>query len=159
MITTTEVRVAVGTELPGASTVSAEQRLTRRVCGSAHPSGLGVDFVVQPDGSVCGTWRPVDRFESYVGVLHGGITATLLDSAMNHVLTVREVIALTGELTVRFRRVVRTDAPVEVRAWLERSHGALMHLAGELYQDGVRCARATARFMRVGSPPAPGTKG
>lgn len=124
-------------------------RLTRRASGSGHPSGRGVDFAVEPGGEVRGTWRPLEKFESYVGVLHGGVTATLLDSAMNQVLTVRGIVALTGELNVRFRRVVRTEAPVEVRAWLERTHGTLMHLAAELWQDGVRCARGTARFMRV----------
>ncbi|MBE2215755.1 MAG: PaaI family thioesterase [Opitutaceae bacterium] len=155
MRTNREARVAADTERTADAPPRAAGGLTRRLSGSTHPSGLGVDFTVESDGAVRGTWRPLDRFESYVGVLHGGVTATLLDSAMNHVLTVRGIIALTGELNVRFRRVVRTDAPVEVRAWLERAHGALMHLAAELCQDGVRCARGTARFMRVSDTARP----
>jgi tRNA (Thr-GGU) A37 N-methylase len=45
-------------------------------CGAAHASGLGLDFVVLADGSVQGAWQPRSEFQSYDGIVHGGVIAT-----------------------------------------------------------------------------------
>ena len=47
-------------------------------CSKANPHGLGLEFAEDGAGVVC-RWRPDVRFQSWDGVLHGGITATILD--------------------------------------------------------------------------------
>jgi acyl-coenzyme A thioesterase PaaI-like protein len=45
------------------------------------------------------TTRPITGIK-YTGLLHGGMTSTLLDAAMTHCLFMQGVQALTAELTV-----------------------------------------------------------
>ncbi len=47
-------------------------------CGPSNPAGLKLVF--EDDGDTLFTlWEPSDRYQGYPGILHGGITATLLD--------------------------------------------------------------------------------
>lgn len=140
-------------------TVAAEARrraLQARVhrrchaCGPAAAGGLGVAYSAEPDGGVRAEWRSRAGDQGYDGVLHGGISATLLDGAMVHVLFAHDVVARTAELKLRYRQPVRVGHPVGLRAWLRRSYGPLYLLAAELRQDGRLCVTAEGRFMAVG---------
>jgi uncharacterized protein (TIGR00369 family) len=117
------------------------------VCGEDAPGGLGLQFHVRPDGRVEGTWRSPPAFQSYDGILHGGLIATLLDAAMVQALFARGVVARTAELRVRYRQPVRIGEPVTVTAHLIRFYDALYCLAGEVRQQAGVCAAAEAKFM------------
>lgn len=70
---------------------------------------------------MAGSWRstyPIGpEFEGFQGFVHGGISATLLDEAMSAFCTrVLEIRAVTGEITVRFRRPVPIESEITVRA-------------------------------------------
>lgn len=117
------------------------------VCSTANPVGLGQDFALQPDGSVEGIFAASDLFEGYSGLLHGGVTAALLDGAMTNCLFARGVRALTAELTVRYRRPVALAGRIAVRAWLTESHGRLQLLRAELRQDDRVKATARGKFV------------
>lgn len=122
-------------------------------CRPARTGGLGLTFTVQPDGAVSADWTCPPGSESYPGILHGGLIATALDSAMVHALFARNIIARTGELRLRYHRSVRAPAPMTLRAWLRDSRPPLFVLEAECRQDGALCAHATAKFMQ--SPPSP----
>lgn len=105
--------------------------------------GLAIEFVLQPDGGVEGSFGGSDILEGYPGLLHGGIIAALLDGAMTNCLFAQEVQALTAELTVRYRHPVTSHRRMIVRAVRVESHGVLHLIRAELMQDG--CVKATAR--------------
>jgi acyl-coenzyme A thioesterase PaaI-like protein len=111
--------------------------------------GLGLSFALRDDGSVAAEWLCPAGGESYAGIVHGGVLATALDSAMVHCLFARDIVARTGELTVRYRRSVRSGAPVTVTACLRESFAPLHYLEAEIRQDGSVCAQARAKFMAV----------
>ena len=117
------------------------------VCSSANPMGLNQEFAVQPDGSVEGTFVGSDVFEGYAGLLHGGVTAALLDGAMTNCLFARGVQALTAELTVRYRDPVAADGPITTRARLVESRGRLHLMRAELWQEGRVKATALGKFI------------
>jgi uncharacterized protein (TIGR00369 family) len=118
-------------------------------CGIGHPHGLQLGFIVSQDGRVQACF-PCDRcFEGYAGCLHGGIIATLLDSAMTNCMFAHGLAGFTGELKVRFHQPVRTGKPARVCAWLERSSRRLHALRAEVEQDGAIKAVATARFLAI----------
>jgi uncharacterized protein (TIGR00369 family) len=73
------------------------------VCGSRdnNPDTVNLMFSEHPDGS-CADYTADHRHQGYTGLLHGGMTSTLLDAAMTHCLFMQGVQALTAELTVRF---------------------------------------------------------
>lgn len=116
---------------------------------SVVQGGLGLCFHVRADGAVVSDWCCATSSESYEGIVHGGLQATALDSAMVHALFARGIVARTGELTVRYRKSVLSGRPAQVSAWLKESHGPLHKLEGAIHQDGELCAQAWSKFMIV----------
>ncbi len=55
-------------------------------CGVRNHSGLNLHFDVGADGVATAVWLPSPAFQSYPDRAHGGVIATLLDSAIVHVL-------------------------------------------------------------------------
>ncbi len=143
---------------PGASTeqLAALRHQTHAwcvVCGADNPLGLKIDFSLHPDGSVEGRFAGGHVFQSYDGVLHGGMIAALLDGAMTNCLFAHGRTAVTGELNVRYRKSVASGEPVVMRAWLEQSNLGLYQLRAELTQNGCVKAVASAKFMaKPGQP-------
>lgn len=90
------------------------------VCSSRdnNPDTVNLMFSEHPDGSVCADYTANHRHQGYTGLLHGGMTGTLLDAAMTHCLFMQGVQALTAELTVRFISPVCTGDKLMVCARL-----------------------------------------
>ena len=107
------------------------------VCSHTHPMGLGQEFVLQPDGSVESTFAGSEVFEGYSGLLHGGVTAALLDGAMTNCLFAHGVEGLTAELTVRYRDPVTACGTMTARACLAESWPPCLRRP-RLLQDGSR---------------------
>lgn len=116
-------------------------------CSQPTPDGLGLRFALRPDGDVAAEWDCPNRYQSYDGMLHGGITATLLDAAMAQALFAVGVVAYTADLHVRYRHPVRIGCPVIVHARRLAQTGPLYRLAAEIRQGGLVCATADAKFM------------
>jgi len=129
----------------------AQQHATCFACRPADKGGLGLGlaFTVQTDGSVSAAWTCPPGGESYAGIVHGGLLATALDSAMVHALFARGVVARTGELTVRYRQSVRTSGAMTVTARLRSAYPPLHHVEAEIHQAGMLCARARGKFMAI----------
>jgi acyl-coenzyme A thioesterase PaaI-like protein len=87
--------------------------------------------------------------EGYVGHLHGGLIAALLDGAMTNCLFSHGIRAVTGELVVRMIHPLRPDTTTMVRGWLERRLSPLYLLQAELRQDGHIAAKGRAKFMQT----------
>ncbi len=122
------------------------------VCGAHNPRGLGLSFQAVSDGSVEAVFPGRRVLEGYAATLHGGIICSLLDGAMTSCLAAHGHLALTAELTVRFRRPVAAERPAMIRAWIENSGHQLHHVAADLRQDGRIMASATAKFMEPEPP-------
>lgn len=117
-------------------------------CFACSDKGLGLDFTCHEDGTVGATWMPYPCFQSYPGVLHGGIAATLLDCAMVHALFARGIAAVTGEIRVRFHESIDIVNPVQVTAHVSQAHGPLWILEATIVQEGRRKASGSAKFIR-----------
>ncbi len=119
------------------------------LCGADHPQGLRLAFNMCADGHVEAPF-PCDRlYQGYTGVLHGGVIAALLDSAMTNCLFAHGRVAVTGTLSVRFVKPVLVSRPAVVSARLEEALPPLFHMEAELRQNGDLLAKATAKFMEV----------
>ena len=129
------------------------------VCGSSenNPDSLELVFSQHPDGSVSAPFVVRPKHQGYTGLLHGGMTSTLLDAAMTHCLFMQGVKALTAELTVRFMAPIRLGQTLTVcarllgqrrgiyqlEAWLMSG----LHIAGQQMAAEQRLARASAKFI------------
>jgi uncharacterized protein (TIGR00369 family) len=108
---------------------------------------MRLTFAASDDGNVQAKFDCGSAFEGYTGMLHGGVVASLMDGAMINCLFARGILAVTAELTVRFRHPVVTGTPATVRAWIERSSGPRHLLKAEIKQSTQLKATAVGKFM------------
>jgi len=116
-------------------------------CGSNNGTGLRLKFYKQEDGTVFGNFFGHPKFEGYSGIIHGGIIATLLDSAMTHCLLMKDVPALTGRLSIKYSTPIRTGTVVKLEARIVDQLHEMFILEGRASVDGNRVASAEAKYM------------
>jgi uncharacterized protein (TIGR00369 family) len=116
------------------------------VCGRAAECGLGVRFSLR-DGVVEARFECKPHFQGYAGILHGGVSSSLLDGAMTNCLFAHGIVALTAEMTVRFRDPIALDAPLVVRAYITRSQIPMHVVEAQIIQNGQVKAKATGMFV------------
>ena len=115
-------------------------------CGSNDGMGLGLKFYKHEDGAVFGTFLADPKYEGYSGIIHGGIIATLLDSAMTHCLLMKDIPALTGRLSIKYSTPIRTGTVVKLEARIVDQFHEMFILEGKASVDGKRVASAEARY-------------
>jgi acyl-coenzyme A thioesterase PaaI-like protein len=118
-------------------------------CGENNPAGLRLKFEKQPDGSVKAAAFCAKALAGYDGLLHGGVAALMLDSAMANCLFSAGVTALTAEITVKYKATVNIGRAVTLTARLKTDHDPLFIVSSELLQDGLEKVSAEAKFMRT----------
>ncbi len=117
-------------------------------CGRNNQYGLKLRFFRQEDGSVTGASFCRKELAGYDGLLHGGVAAMMLDSAMSNCLFAAGVTALTAEMSVKYRAPVKLGRAVSLKAWIASDLDPLYIVKSELAQDGGLKVSAEAKFMR-----------
>ena len=124
-------------------------------CGIGQGGGLRLHFEVGADGLARAIWVPEAVFRSYPDRVHGGVVATLLDSAMVHALFARGAAGVTAELTIRYRHPVLLAGEVEVRGWVDGERHGIFLCGAEARQGGRLAVRAAAKFVAMDPLPNP----
>ncbi len=119
------------------------------LCGTENPWSLGLAFEPDGAGGVHADILPDTRLQGYNGMLHGGVAAALLDSAMTHCLFHRGIRAVTGELRVRYPHPVPMKHKLSLQAHVTEATPPLYRLKAELATDGEVRVWAQATFCRV----------
>lgn len=118
------------------------------MCGAANAWGLPLSFDVERPGAVRTCLTCPESLQSYPGTLHGGAISALLDAAMTNALFSMGVVAVTGELNVRFIAPARPNEPAIVRASVDdASFPPLYRVRSELEQGGRVVARGSGKFV------------
>jgi uncharacterized protein (TIGR00369 family) len=121
------------------------------VCGSRNPGGLNLRFF--SDGRIVQTrFVPRPEHDGFVGILHGGITATVLDEVMVWACAIRQKrFCFSAEMTVRYLRPIRTGLEILARGeMLENKRDRVYFAKGELFNsDNDLLAESTATYMPV----------
>jgi acyl-coenzyme A thioesterase PaaI-like protein len=118
-------------------------------CGSNGGIGLGLKFYKNEDGVVFGNFFADPKYEGYSGIIHGGIIATLLDSAMTHCLLMKDIPALTGRLSIKYSTPIRTGTVVKLEARIVDQFHEMFMLQGKAWVDGKKVASAEARYVEL----------
>jgi acyl-coenzyme A thioesterase PaaI-like protein len=118
-------------------------------CGSNDGMGLGLKFYRHEDGAVFGSFFAHPKYEGYSGIIHGGIIATLLDSAMTHCLLLKDIPAFTGRLSVKYSTPIPTGTVVELEARIVDQFHEMFILEGKALVDGKRAASAKAKYRSM----------
>jgi uncharacterized protein (TIGR00369 family) len=119
-------------------------------CGADNEEGLRMRFSPTDDGSVCEFVVP-ERYQSWRGMVHGGVVALMLDEAVGWAAWHAGRPGLTGRLDVRYRRPLRLGERVRVVGRVDRVRRSLVYASATIDQvgDGARIAEATATLMAV----------
>jgi uncharacterized protein (TIGR00369 family) len=118
-------------------------------CGVNNGMGLGLKFYKHEDGTAFGNFFADPKFEGYSGIVHGGIIATLLDSAMTHCLLMEGIPALTGRLSIKYSTPIRTGTVVKLEARIIDQLHEMFILEGKALVDGKRVASAEAKYRSM----------
>src|SRR4029077_9306791 len=120
-------------------------------CGKNNPEGMRLKFTYDEERAcfVC-RFRLNKRYTGLPGHAHGGIIATILDEAMGKVNKLRNVVALTSQITVDYLRPVPLNRPLRVEARevsvCRRRH---VNMAEILNRKGEVLARSRGLFISV----------
>lgn len=154
-------------EQPAPRAGGTEYEVARRRCLNTTRAGsLGDPFA--PPWFDPGKWRFDEngrlygyledglRPEGYHDMVHGGAIAGLVDAAMTHCLFGHGVMAVTAELSVRYRKPLGIGHPVEIAAEVKETvAGQVYRLSSQVIADGEVKAEAHGTFFRSAdvSPP------
>lgn len=118
-------------------------------CGKENPIGLGLDFQFISQQFVAKTVVG-ENYQSYQGIVHGGIVTTMLDEAMGGYLFKRGEPAVTGSLEVRYRKPTPTGEPIVIRGWEEQRRGKIVRMRSTItLADGTVSAEGSAKMVLV----------
>lgn len=117
-------------------------------CSPTNPSGLHMEFFKEGNEIVC-RWDPIDHFQGFHDILHGGIQATMMDEIASWVVFVMlDTAGLTYQLNTRFRKpVLISNGIITVRATLLRQQKRIAEIEARLYDGkGMLCAESQANY-------------
>ncbi|MCX5759705.1 MAG: PaaI family thioesterase [Candidatus Hydrogenedentes bacterium] len=118
------------------------------VCGEENHAGLHLRFYIEED-EVRTRWNAREHHCGYGHVVHGGVTAAVLDECMAWAAA-RAIVrsCVTGELTVRYLRPVPDTRELTACAKVEKASRRLVFVNARLVDDdGLEYARAHGRFL------------
>jgi len=120
-------------------------------CGPDNPDGMHLEFTLDEARKtfVC-HFSLGKRYTGPPGHCHGGIIATILDDAMGKVNKLREVVAVTKEMTVEYVRPVPLEKPLRVEGREVSVHGRQHVNMAEIFnEEGEVLARSTGIFIAI----------
>ena len=119
------------------------------ICGEKNIHGLKARFFY--DGDAAYTEITTSRdYEGYRDISHGGIIACVLDEVMIKAILAKDIFAVTAEMTVRFRKPIRTGQKLTFTGRLTRNRGRVYITEGEARgADGEVYAEAVGKYVRA----------
>ena len=119
------------------------------VCGDQNDIGLKAVF--EYDGKVARTTVSAQRmFEGYRNIYHGGILSTLLDEVMIKAILAEEILAVTAEMTVKFKAPVPIGETLTFTGYVTEKRRRLYLTEGQAVgKDGTVYATATGKYIEA----------
>lgn len=118
-------------------------------CSPQNPIGLKLRFAM--DGEVCrSTFTAGPEHQGWTGCVHGGIISAMLDEVMAQWIWLKDIPAMTAEMTTRFSKAVPVNVPLTLESNCTGGKGKLFIMEGRIIlPDGSVPCRATAKFLRL----------
>lgn len=120
-------------------------------CGPDNPDGMHLQFTLDEERRIffCHFNLP-KRYTGPPGHCHGGIIATILDDAMGKANKLRNVVAVTKEMTVEYLKPVPLERPLRVEGKEVSVHGRQhINMAEIMNEEGEVLARGRGVFIAI----------
>jgi len=134
--------------------VTGKQHISKNclVCGVENPFGLKTKFYELENKEVVAYFTPHTFLQSYPGILHGGISATILDETIGRAIMAyygKESFGVTIELTLKYKKPVPLDVELKVVGRMTHDKGRIFEGTGELIlPNGDIAVTASGRYMK-----------
>jgi len=123
------------------------------VCGPRNSSGLHIPVKKHVEGHTCSfTWAPGPAYQSYAGIVHGGILCTLMDEAMGYAVmgAKNELTVVTADMQIRYLKPTPIGVPLKFAATLVGQRKNMYFArASVILPDGTILAEAEGRFAEI----------
>lgn len=124
------------------------------VCGLENEHGLKLKFYETSPGNVEVNYVVPEHFQGYPGIVHGGITAALVDEALGRVHMGSDPDAVrfmyTAKITVQYRKPVPIGKPIKIVAQAIKTKKRLGISEAQVYgPDGDLLIEAEAILVDV----------
>lgn len=146
--------------------VLRKQASTRNsiTCGTENPASVGCVFYEMEGGEVATVFRGGRWHEGHEGMLHGGITASILDEVMGRANRAYDNMmgepggpVVTAEMTVRYLKPVMSGELMTAFGRIDRREGRRRFASGEIVNEiGEVMASATGVYVSVSADYASG---
>ncbi|MFO7938816.1 MAG: PaaI family thioesterase [Bacteroidales bacterium] len=118
-------------------------------CSPDNPVGLKMKF--QQDGEfIISQWNPMDYYQGYGNILHGGIQSTIMDEIASWVVyTQTGTSGMTADLTVRYKNKVYTNkGPILVKAKLTEKNRRIATIETQIFNHkNELCSEGKIRYF------------
>ena len=122
------------------------------VCGVDNAFGLKSRFYETENNELIAVFRPLNEHQSYPNVIHGGISATILDEVIGRAImmtTDSNTFGVTIELKVRYKKPVPLDSELKAIGRIIKDRGRIFEGTGELYlPNGDIAVAAEGKYMK-----------
>jgi len=119
------------------------------VCGDKNMTGLKVAFFYE-NGKAKARYTPTREFEGYKDICHGGILSALLDEVMIYSIKAKEIVTMTVQIEVKFRRPAKIGEPLFLEGQITEDKGKIIQTEGKvLLEDGTIVAESKGKFFRA----------
>ena len=118
------------------------------VCGVENPIGLHVHFYETAPDEVTAEYTAPESYQGYPGILHGGITAAILDEATGRSFmgtdAAESKFMYTAELKVKYKKKIPVGQPLKIvgrrgkrMRWTAEATGAIYDVEGNLLAEAT----------------------
>lgn len=118
-------------------------------CSEINPIGLKLRFSYKDDEAVT-KWVPKEEYQGWPGILHGGITATILDEVMAKLIEHKGIWAVTGEMNIKYVKKIEIGKELIARAWIEKGTKKIFYVRAHIQnKDKEVLAEGSGKYFRV----------
>ena len=129
------------------------------VCGEKNPNGLKMTFYETCENEVVGLFESDESYCGYPNVLHGGISASILDETIGRAIMITDpkILGMTLELNLKYKKPVNGIGTVRAIGRITRKRGGFFEGTGEIIdEEGNPCVEAKGVYITI---PEEKTKG
>ncbi len=122
------------------------------ICGLENKIGLKTEFFETEDGELAAVFTPTADHQSYPGVVHGGISAAVLDELIGRAINIKnpDMFAMTVELSMQYKKPVPYGKPLIGKAHITNDGTRIYEGEGIIYnENGEVCVIATGKYFKM----------
>ncbi len=119
------------------------------VCGRNNPKGLYMSFFDNGVDEVISYYTVEEAFQSYPGVVHGGIITSMLDEVVARVSFIGDPhkFMMSVKLEVKFRKPVPVGEPLVIKGRIVKLKGRLGQAVGEVVLSDATVAAESSMTL------------